>query len=413
MRDETNKEPEITWAKTTYKTIAQKKPKVDIPEETSNLYPEIDKEDGTNYLDKITKEGKKHIAEITEESNNKIGFNPITKAMIKDELNLIRNKGLIDVNKEYNKAMIMATKNSLTRFMKENLKLDERTRNSIKIKEIYPSQSETSNTIYIKCQDTDDIAKITAAAINLPKTNHLEDPPTLVQHVPKQFYKRYQGIEKLLWQIRMTKPRIISTNIRLGRLDYLIRWKNKNDPTKWKEIAPMKIPNNSPYPEIDEKYWKNETEEEQNFEDPASGNNYKLPEIIQIEEEMEQDNQQDSPQATRGEQWTPQQREILNTKQRETNDQLTGTITNNLKNKHKMSPAQEQNTMETTKKFRTSEEINKEAEIKDLEIQKRTVETFDKILKTVNNQVDLRNIIISRTDNNTNQNEENKEQHHD
>ena len=134
--------------------------------------------------------------------------------MLKEELNLIRNKGQIDVNKEYNKAMIMATKNSITRFMKVNLKLDEMTRNSIRIKEIYPSQSESSNTIYIKCQDSDDIAKITAAAINLPKTNYVEDPPTLVQQVPKQFFKRYQGIEKLLWQIRMTKPRTISTNIR-------------------------------------------------------------------------------------------------------------------------------------------------------------------------------------------------------
>ena len=175
----------------------------------------------------------------------------------------------------------------------------------------------------------------------------------------------------------------------------------------------MKIPNNIPYPEIEEKYWKDETEEEQNFEDPASGNQYKLPEIIQIEEEMEQDNQQNSPQATRGEQWTPQQREIMNTEQRETDDHLTGTITNNLKNKHKMSPTQEQNDTDTTKKFRTSEEINKEAELKDLEIQKRTVETLDKILRTVNNHVDLRNIKISRTDNNTNQNEENKGQHHE
>ena len=187
-RDNTDKEPEISWAKTTYRTIAQKKQKVDIPQETVEMYPEIDNEDSINYLDKVNKEGKKMLAEITEEANTKIGFSPITRTMLKEELNLIRNKGIIDTNKEYNKAMIMATKNALTRFMKVHLKLDEQTRNSIRIKEIYPSQSETSNTIYIKCQSSDDIAKITAAAINLPKTNYDEDPPSLVQYVPKTIF---------------------------------------------------------------------------------------------------------------------------------------------------------------------------------------------------------------------------------
>ena len=75
---------------------------------------------------------------------------------------------------------------------------------------------------------------------------------------------------------------------------------------------------------------------------------------------------------------------------------------------HKMSPSQEHSEDDTQKKFKTSEEINKEAEIKDKEILRRTEETLDKILKTVNNQVDLRNIKIIRTETNTQQNEENK-----
>ena len=292
QRDTTNKEPEINWAKTTYKNT-NKKPKTDIPKEVTDKFPEIENEEnGKSYIEKLNKEGKLHITEITEESNSKIGLSPITNKMIKEELNLIKNKGEMDVSKNFNKAMIMATKNAITRFMKVNLKLDQATRNSIRIKEIYPSQSETSNTIYIRCHSSEDIAIITAAAKNLPKNNTDEDPPTIIQHVPKEFFKRYQALEKVLWQIRMTRPKTISTNIRLGRLDYIIRWKSKNNPEPWKMITPMKIPTNVPDPEIEDKYWKNEEEIleegenlEQDFQDPASGQSYYLPPIIKMTEE--------------------------------------------------------------------------------------------------------------------------------
>ena len=169
--------------------------------------------------------------------------------MIKQEVEIIRQSRTMDMS-NYNHVMIAATKNTIIRFMKNQLKMDEKTRNSVTIKEIYPSRSETNAIVYIKCQSQEDIATITNHAKNLQKPIIGDTPPTIVRHVPKEFFKRYQALEKLLWQIRKTKQNQVLTNIRLGRRDYIIRYKNKDDPTKWNNITPMSIPKNIPKPEI-------------------------------------------------------------------------------------------------------------------------------------------------------------------
>ena len=249
-KDDDDNIPSVSWAKTTYRR-QPKKPKVQVPEATVRQFPEIENNnENTNYPNNLTKEGKKLMLRIMEDSNTKIGFSPITNGMIKTELERIRQKGIIDVPKEYNKAMIQATKNSIMTFMKKQLKMDEKSRNAVRILKIYPSQND-NNIIYIKCQSQDDIAMITGSAKNLPRTNYEDDPPTLVPHVPKELYTRYQDIEKLLWQIRKTELGKTSTNIRLGRLDYLIRYKSKQDPTNWKDIPPINILGNISDPEID------------------------------------------------------------------------------------------------------------------------------------------------------------------
>ena len=136
--------------------------------------------------------------------------------------------------------------------MKENLKIYEKEQNSINIIEIYPSQSQSNSIIYIKCKSKDDIANITAFTKNLPKTIYDDNPPTIVKHVPKEFYNRYQRLEKTLWQLRKSDLGKIQTNTRLGKTDYIIRYKSKDDTTKWNLITPMIIPANVPQPDIPE-----------------------------------------------------------------------------------------------------------------------------------------------------------------
>ena len=103
-------------------------------------------------------------------------------------------------------------------------------------------------------------------------------------------------------------------------------------------------------------------------------------------------------------QQTNRTKTTLRTNKQLTSTEMSGTIAKELNNKHRMSPSPEKTPKEKNdpKKFKTAEQINKEAEIKDMEIQMKTAETLEKILKTVNNHVDLKHIRISRTDNQLN-----------
>ena len=175
----------------------------------------------------------------------------------------------------------------------------------------------------------------------------------------------------------------------------------------------MKIPMNVPDPELDDKYWKDDEEQqeegedqEQEFQDPANGQSYYLPPIIKMTEET--NNHENENEQINNKQDKTNTSTNTNNKQKAnkqlTNSEMSGTISKELNNKHKMTPSPEKtpNNKTDQKKFKTSEQINREAEIKDMEIQMKTAETLEKILKTVNNHVDLKNIRISRTDNQQN-----------
>ena len=125
--------PGIAFAKTTYKHL-QKQPKIDIPEEALEKFPEIENnnDDQNSYAEKLSDQGKKKLEDITNDSKLKIGFKPITTNMIKNELENIRQTGQVNIH-NYNDMMITATKNVIIKFMKNHLQMDEKTRNSIEI----------------------------------------------------------------------------------------------------------------------------------------------------------------------------------------------------------------------------------------------------------------------------------------
>ena len=73
-------------------------------------------------------------------------------------------------------------------------------------------------------------------------------------------------------------------------------------------------------------------------------------------------------------------------------------------NKHKMSPSpspspnHKNNESEKNKKIKTREEIDIEAELADIEINKKTDKTLENILNKVHKQINLENIKITKTD---------------
>ena len=189
-----------------------KPPKQKLPEQMSQKIREQDYENTENTNDdnedenheKLPKDQMEILKNEIRKSSHVVGIKPITNMHIHQETQKIIAAGEYNKNTENDKIKSAAIKNAVFRFLKNELKMDELTRNSLKIQSIYPSQNENSTIYYIQCEEQDDIAQITSRAINLDNTSSLREEPSIIPHVPKVLYNRYQAIEKLAYQIRQT-----------------------------------------------------------------------------------------------------------------------------------------------------------------------------------------------------------------
>ena len=172
---------------------------------------------------------------------------------------------------------------------------------------------------------------------------------------------------------------------------------------------------------------------------PADGQDFELPPIITMEQnepelvndEHNIDKPNTKPKSIQEEidnvnNYTRQPKLMNNHNQDSPNENITynsqfttftltpsGTISNELRqhnhNKHRMSPTQTTQ-IESTKKQKTRDEIDCEADIADMEIKKRTDNTLNDILNKVHNHINLQNIKITKTD--QKQNVDSNEQNH-
>ena len=238
--------PGATWAQVVNR---RRKPKVEIPEEILEINPEYKyNEETKDNPNRLSEEEHEEAKKALAASALIIGLKPITKKHIEmEERRYLTENQETNLNK--GQLRIKAVKNSIMRFLKDNLNMDEKSRNLVQIQKIYPNDDKDFDTMYVKCQTEEDITSITRNARNLPKTGG-EEKPTLVPHIPPQFYARYQSCEKILHKIRATERGKYQTNLRFGKTDILIRYREKGDTTQWSEIPTIKIPPGVPPPEV-------------------------------------------------------------------------------------------------------------------------------------------------------------------
>ena len=248
LREDDQATPPISYAQVINEKF--KKPKIPIPQRIIDENPEDNLVDNSTLEDDLNDHQRNLIEEAIKESARIIGFSPITEQMKNIEAEKIRKNGQLDGNRDKSALYETATKNLVDKFMRNKLKMDANTRRLINIVQIYSSQSDNSPTIYIKCKSDEDVSTITSHAHNLPRPDRDTIADTLVPHIPKILYQRYKACEKLLWQYRKSDQGNIQTNLRLGRYDFLLRSRTKGDPTPWKFITPIRIPNTFPKPEL-------------------------------------------------------------------------------------------------------------------------------------------------------------------
>ena len=134
--------------------------------------------------------------------------------------------------------------------MKDNLKMSQSDRDNVHIIKIFPAKKPNSNIYYVQCETQDDVSLITSHVSNLSNTNFDKNGPQIVTHIPNILYRRYQYCQKMLFKLKMSKPQMLQTNIRLGRSDLLVRYKQKGDDTPWRDVPLIIIPQDAPRPEM-------------------------------------------------------------------------------------------------------------------------------------------------------------------
>ena len=178
------------------------------------------------------------------------GFKPITNKMLDREEKLILEECNEKLKNDKPTVRKIVIKNAIARFMKENLKMSQKDRDSVQIEKIFPAKKPNSNIYYIQCNSQEDISLITSHVTNLSKINYEKESPQIIPHIPNILYKRYQYCQKMLFKLRLSQPQKLRTNIRLGRIDFLLRFKQKGDNTPWRDLPLLIIPTEAPRPEM-------------------------------------------------------------------------------------------------------------------------------------------------------------------
>ena len=243
-KDDPDTIPGATWAQVVNR---RRRPKIPIPEELVIENPEFSYQTDEN-TEKLSDEEHEQAKKALAKSALIQGLRPITKYHVEyEEKKFLEENPETELNKGQQR--IKAVKNSIMRFLKDNLKMDERTRNSIQMQKIYPNDTEDFDTMYVQCKTEEDITLITKNAKNLSREGG-DNRPTLVPHIPPQFFARYQACEKILHTIRASETGRYQTNLRFGKTDLMIRYREKGDMTPWSNIPTIKIPPGVPLPDV-------------------------------------------------------------------------------------------------------------------------------------------------------------------
>ena len=359
------KTPPVAYADVVFRNLPKPKKEV-LTQEQIQAVPEL-LQDITEDLNSdrepivFDKEQIELIRTQIEHSNCIVGLRPISIQSIKDEATKLIQNGIIVETQEKKKIMSIATKNIVMRFFRDRLKMSDEIRNSLEISKIFPSRNPDSQIMYIQCMNTEEISKITSHAKNIIPSNLKETSASIAIHIPKFMYERYISLERFMFQLRQSSKGNIQTNIRLGRTDFIVRQKLKQDTRKWKDVVPLEIPPHIAKPDIqlltnknkqeddnqqNDLYNKendNENEDDDNEDDTNDeddDNQDIQTKNIATEDENNKEMEDDTDQTNEINEYIDRKIEEIINEDDNTLSETNGSISNKLKNttKHKRSP---------------------------------------------------------------------------
>ena len=125
------------------------------------------------------------------------------------------------------------SKSIISHILSVKLKIEPEIYNKIVVKEIYRNES---GDIIVQFINNANVGYIFSVMKNLDE----DDMLSINQYVPAEFYKRHREINAICKIYRNTNN--VNTHVRIGKKDYKVFVKNKEDVRPWSEIAPLYLP---------------------------------------------------------------------------------------------------------------------------------------------------------------------------
>ncbi len=146
-----------------------------------------------------------------------------------------------DPNKD--PAMKSALSNAVSEFLCAELMMDTAVVESLNIKDIFLPRN-PNGVVYIRLPGIAKVNLIYSHAKHM-NNNSMFGRPELVKYIPPQLYPRYAALEREARDIRYRNPPM-STNIRIGDSDLVLKVKPKGDVTPWRDVEDSELPGDLP-----------------------------------------------------------------------------------------------------------------------------------------------------------------------
>ena len=179
------------------------------------------------------------IREMLRKQTLVVGIAPITASHLEDIEQKMIDRGAMSKNQPKELRKQRTIKSVIKSWAFKNLKLSEESWDSIQMEEIVQTQTEGSDIIFIKCKEEKDAQMITQNAKNLPQDTEGHGP-RLVSYIDTRAKARHRAYIQIAKTLRENATKTIQTNIRTGRNDFLLRMREKGDPTPWSLIPHSK-----------------------------------------------------------------------------------------------------------------------------------------------------------------------------
>ena len=189
------------------------------------------------------------IREMLRKQTLVVGIAPITSSHLEAIEQKMIDRGAMSKNQPNELRKQRTIKSVIRSWAFKNLKLSEESWDSIQMEEIVQTQSEGSDIIFIKCKEEKDAQMITQNAKNLPQDTEGQGP-RLVSYIDSRAKARHRAYIQIAKTLRENATKTIQTNIRTGRNDFLLRMREKGDPTPWSLIPPLKVTQKLPNFEV-------------------------------------------------------------------------------------------------------------------------------------------------------------------